>query len=103
MRALLGFLVLSLSLSTSAANSWSVTSDADDGPGTLRAALVEANAVCSGDESCTITFFDHPKILPRTVFLRTPLPVVTACELTIRSVRRPPDLPDFTWASTAAR
>ena len=74
-----------------------MTSDGDAGPGTLRAAILEANAVCKGDEPCTITFFDHPEILPKTIFVNTPLPVITACELIIRSVRRPPDLPDFTW------
>jgi Right handed beta helix region len=76
---------------------WTVTSDADSGAGTLRAAIAEANAICDGDLPCGITFFDHPEIIPKTIFLRSPLPVITACDLTIYSAKRPPDLSDVTW------
>lgn len=67
----------------------------DSSAGTLRAAIEEANAVCDGTLPCLITFFDHPEILPKTLFPSSPLPVITACSLTLRSMERAP--PDFTW------
>jgi hypothetical protein len=81
-------------------HSWTIQSDGDSGPGSLRAALEEANALCDGAVPCDIAFFDHPEILPKAIFLRSPLPAITACALTISSARRPPDLPDFTWGIT---
>ena len=71
--------------------------DGDSGPDSLRAAIEEANVVCDGTVPCTITFFDHPEVIPKTIFLVSPLPEITACHLTIYSVNRSPSLADIPW------
>lgn len=96
MRVLLA-LLFSFSLQAQQHN-WLITSDADSGPGSLRAAIEEANVLCNTPQTaCSITFFDHPESLPKTINIVTPLPPITACNLLIRSQERPPDLPQFTW------
>ena len=97
MRALILSLLLSLSLSA-AGQTWVIQSNNDSGAGSLRTALDEANTLCGAPEvACSITFFDHPELIPQTIELRTALPVVTACNLTIRSQVRAAGLPDATW------
>lgn len=99
MRRLSLVLALLLSLSTQAQqHGWLVTSDADAGPNTLRAAIEEANALCTSPQtSCVIDFFVHPEALPRRIEVRSALPPLLACNLLVRSVRRPPDLSDMPW------
>ena len=53
-----------------------VTSSADAGPGTLRQAIHDLNAACSGELLCEV-LFELP--LPATIEPLTPLPPVTAC------------------------
>jgi parallel beta-helix repeat protein len=54
-----------------------VTNGDDDGAGSLRQAIADANALCGGDE-CKIAFADGVVIAPRS-----PLPAVTANRITI--------------------
>jgi hypothetical protein len=76
---------------------WMVESEADSGPRSLRAAIEEANAVCTGDLPCVISFFVHGEIIPNPITLRSPLPVITACSFTLFSARRAPDIRDTPW------
>ena len=63
-----------------------VTSSADDGPGSLRATLIEANARCLGDVQCHIHFAINEPVPPSgwfTIRPRTPLPEITAQAVTL--------------------
>jgi len=59
-----------------------VTSFADSGPGTLRQAIIDANASVGPD---TITFS-----VPGTITLATALPALTGGSITITALSRPP-------------
>jgi len=81
--ALAGFVAGSPSASYQAQHSFgvyrlfTVTNGDDDGAGSLRQAIADANAAC-GEDECKITFADGLVIAPRS-----PLPAVTANRITI--------------------
>lgn len=61
----------------------------------LYEAVEWANATCTDDIPCLIYFDIHVESGPQTLSFTTPLPPITACDLTIFSPRRPPDLSDL--------
>ncbi len=66
-----------------------VTSTADSGPGSLRQAILDANAACSSDDGklpCSIRFEIPPPVPPEgwfTIAPRTPLPSITVTDLLV--------------------
>ncbi|HEV7574385.1 MAG TPA: hypothetical protein VGQ21_23035 [Thermoanaerobaculia bacterium] len=62
-----------------------VTTTADAGPGSLRQAVIDANATCVGPMFCTIVFhIDEPSAAPwKRITLASPLPPLTASALHI--------------------
>jgi hypothetical protein len=62
-----------------------VTTSADAGPGSLRQAVIDANATCVGPMFCTIVFhIDEPTEAPwKRIKLTSPLPPLTASGLRI--------------------
>ncbi|MFP5246294.1 MAG: right-handed parallel beta-helix repeat-containing protein, partial [Thermoanaerobaculia bacterium] len=57
-----------------------VTTSADAGPGSLRQAILDMNAQCTGAIGCEV-FFDLP--LPATIEPLTPLPAITGCSIVL--------------------
>jgi len=73
-------LFLFLVAATAAAQSvttFSVSNSDDSGPGSLRDAIVRANAFCVGSKNCQIVF--DATVSARAIELESPLPVITAC------------------------
>src|ERR1051325_4266238 len=60
---------------------FTVTTNADSGPGTLRDAIEQANAQCDGSRLCAIRF-DHV-LYGVPIQVLSPLPAITACAITI--------------------
>src|SRR5688572_2563660 len=96
MRALVLSLLLASSLSAFG-QSWVI---GDFGSGTLANAIQEANAVCSEVAvPCSITFWFHSELLPQQLQLTAPLPVITACNLSIVAPQRPTGfMPSQSWS-----
>lgn len=67
---------------------------------TLAGAIEQANELCDDVElPCSIHFWFHPELLPQQVTLRAPLPVVTACNLSIFAPPRPTGFfPPQSWS-----
>jgi hypothetical protein len=68
------------------ANTFYVTSSVNDGSGSLRQAILDANAACLGGNPCTIAFrLTSPRHVGPwdTIAITTPLPVITASTLKI--------------------
>ncbi|MDP9362121.1 MAG: hypothetical protein M3P29_11785 [Acidobacteriota bacterium] len=66
-------------------NTFYVTTSADDGGGSIRQAILDANANCPGSALCAIAFrIDEPSANPwKTINIATPLPALTASNLRI--------------------
>lgn len=76
------FFALFFLVATSAsALTFSVTTLADSGPGSLRDAIEQANAQCDGLTLCEIRF--DGSLYFKTIELQSPLPAITACAITI--------------------
>jgi hypothetical protein len=68
------------------ADTFYVTESGNDGSGSLRQAILDANAACTGGTPCTIAFrLTEPRHVGPwdTIAITTPLPVVTASKLRI--------------------
>lgn len=70
-----------------------VTQRETDGPASLRAGIEDVNASCDRTMPCLILFDFMTETAIESVFVTTPLPLITACDLTIDRVPWPPDLP----------
>jgi hypothetical protein len=70
------YLALFLVATSAAATTFTVTTAADAGPGSLRDAILQANAACPGLVQCQIVF--DPQI-NQPIELESPLPAITAC------------------------
>jgi len=68
---------LFLVATSAAAATFTVTTNADAGPGSLRDAILQANADCKGLVQCSIVF--DPALYVQPIELESPLPVITAC------------------------
>lgn len=74
MKQLTASLLLSLFFFTARANTFTVTSNADSGPGTLREAITLANANGTATRDTVVFALADLSITGRTVLLQTPLP-----------------------------
>lgn len=73
--------VLALAASHAQAAGFLVANTNDAGPGSLRQAILNANA--AADEPHSIYFFDETYPYGGTIVLQAPLPAITAAELRI--------------------
>jgi hypothetical protein len=74
------------------ARTFTVTTARDDGPGSLRATILDANERCPGDAPCIVEFAIDEPVPPSgwlTIKPLTPLPAVTGKRLTIDARTQP--------------
>jgi len=88
-------LAVFLVATSAAAATFTVTTAADAGAGSLRAAILQANADCPGLVECHIVF--DPVLFGQPIEIESPLPIITACPpFTIGSLPIT-GLPDAHW------
>ena len=81
-KAIIAFAVLLFSIAAAPqTTTFTVTTTADAGPGSLREAIAQANAQCDGSMLCAIRF--DRALYAQTIELQSPLPAITACAITI--------------------
>ena len=76
----------SVTTATQPATTFYVTESGNDGSGSLRQAILDANAACTGTTPCTIAFrLTEPRHVGPwdTITITTPLPAITASKLLI--------------------
>lgn len=82
-KAIIAFAVLLFAIAAAAqTTTFTVTTNADSGPGTLREAIIQANARCDGSMLCEIRFA-RPLYLGVSIEPLSPLPAITSCAITI--------------------